>query len=645
MKKYFAVILIGILLCNTSCERFLEENPATSLSNATVFNNEAGIESAMIGCYASFLNTHMWLGRMADYLGGASALSSWQGNRYDDIAYAQLWDFVYYSTDTDQNQPLFERLFISINRANSVIQALSESPVDESYKVEVEAEAKLIRAILYFTAVRLWGDLPLIVSPAATYEDAHNPRTSYLEVYKQILEDLIFAEENMRDAARQMKVTGGIAGRPNKWAATAFKAKVYIQMASLWGYSETEINNPYSSMPNFTNCGLTDAADAWRKALETCEKIMNEGPYELAPHFGQLFNWGYDPDAPNQFSAAVAARDYTLKERVFTINVTGNGTSASLYHENRSTPPLRNWGEASNSANGRFRVSRFVFQKFAETYGATKFTVADDGIPATWSGKLYKGDCKDPRFDLSYFHTNLYRRNASTVPFGATTGNVTVLPIYPNISVPANITTAGNECAPYYRKYVEPRYPNDTKGYADFYLLRYADVFLMAAEAAAELSNGVGDANWSKAMGYIEVIHRRARLSTPDGSEAPQPKWEANRFASKQDLVDAIFWERLYELTGEGHEWFDERRKGTAFFARNVIAPLNTFLAYYENCNNNSTLPPNHPNTYRGRMYGNRTFPTTSEELRYRMLCGFPVGEIDRNEAISHNDQNRYIIQ
>ena len=47
--------------------------------------------------------------------------------------------------------------------------------------------------------------------------------------------------------------------------------------------------------------------------------------------------------------------------------------------------------------------------------------------------------------------------------------------------------------------------------------MRFAEVYLIAAEAAANLSAGTGDANWQKAMGYVETIHARARHSVPDG--------------------------------------------------------------------------------------------------------------------------------
>jgi hypothetical protein len=645
IKIYTTIAMLGVLLGVTSCEKFLNEKNSVTLTSTTIFETQAGLESAMVGCYAGMVNMGLWQGRMCDYLGSASLLVNWQGNRLGDVAYLQCLDLCYWSTDTDNNFLTFTQTYDVINRANNILVALSDSPVDEAFKLEIEAEARLIRGIMYFLAVRMWGDVPLLTSPPATYENAHMARTSYLEVYKHIIDDLSFAEQNMRDPARQIEATGS-TGRPNKWAASAFKAKVLVQIASLWSYPETPENNPYSSMPDFTNCGMTGPSDAWMKALETCETIITHGPYRLADSFRQLFNWGYDPDAPNQFSTSQAAIDYYLPERIFTLNVTENGTAATLYPENRSVPRLMDW-LANNSANGRFRASRFVFQKFAQTYGATKYTPENDGVPTEWN--LWKGDCKDPRFDISFFHTQLYMRKSANTSFNAISGpDINIKKIYPSVAqkdidsraAGTNIVigTTNDTHAPFFRKYHEPRYNNTQRGYADYYLLRYADIYLMAAEAAAELSNGPGDANWIKAMGYIEDIHRRARFSTTDGIEAPQPRWESNRFLDKQELLDAIFWERIYEFTGEGHEWFDERRKGMEFFIRNVTKPFNAFLNQVEQASGGNS-------GYRSRMYGNRNMPETPEQMRAGMLCGFPQQEIELNNNIGPEDQNRFIIQ
>lgn len=661
-KFIAAILLVCTLLWNTSCHGFLDREPVTTVSPAELLSTEAGIEAAMIGVYAPMLNLRGWTGHMFGALQQASLLVGWNGNRLAGIDYAQKLDMVFTSNHV-RNDDTFRILYQIIGHANTLIANLPYSPVDAAFRREIEAEATLVRALMYFTLVRLYGDVPLVLEPAGRGND-HLPRTSFIEIYRQILADLTFAETYMRSMERQQQATSGAGSRPHRGAAVALRAKVYTEMASIWRYAETPENNPFSSMPDFTSLGFANDSEVWRRALETSRRVINDPSFQLSPHFGHLFNWGFDPDAPGQFNPALVQRDFFNREGIWVIPVTDHGSRATIYINTRSIAPMRAWTNAGD--NGRIRVSRFVFQRWASLSGATRFEGSYNGtpIPANWH--LYQGNSQDPRFDLTFYHTNVYQRRAATVPFGATAtthpGGVNVLPVYPNPTFPVGTIllshndassdlpavpspgfhNVANSHAPFFRKWSEPRAAliagNAANGNLNFYILRLADIYLLAAEAAAELSNGPGDAYWTAAMNYMEVIHRRARFSTPDGTEAPLPRWTANQFGSQQDLLDAIFWERIFELYGEGHEWYEVRRKGSAFWARNVIEPLNAFLALPENNHN-------HVMGYRRNMFGDRTFPTTPEQLRYRRLHPFPNQEIARNNALTPADQNRFIVQ
>ena len=247
---------------------------------------------------------------------------------------------------------------------------------------------------MYFLAVRFWGDVPLVLKSPKTLEEAHLPRTSYLEVYKQILEDLKIAETDMRDEARQTELTG-TTGRPNKWAATALKAKVYVQIGSILGYPNDQA---FKTAPDFTKSGIADAKQAWTLALSTAENVINNGPYKLADKYTDLFRWT-DP------------ADYLLKERIFVLQCTTNGATSGWYTALRSLPNNYEGGgavvTASNSNWGRWRPSRFLFQTFAKTYGGVLGTNRSDKLTNVYIS------CADPRFDASYIHTS-YKRVGTT---------------------------------------------------------------------------------------------------------------------------------------------------------------------------------------------------------------------------------------
>lgn len=92
-------------------------------------------------------------------------------------------------------------------------------------------------------------------------------------------------------------------------------------------------------------------------------------------------------------------------------------------------------------------------------------------------------------------------------------------------------------------KFVDFKASDVTDGSVTFFVLRYADVLLMYAEALNE-SNHTGDA-----FPYINLVRERAGLSDLSG-------------LSQDDLRLALEKERRVEFLDEGHRWFDLLRTG-----------------------------------------------------------------------------------
>ena len=263
------------------------------------------------------------------------------------------------------------------------------------------------------------------------------------------------------------------------------------------------------SRPDFTTCEILDAEDAWTLALEAAKDVIESEAYGLERDYRHLFRW----DPVNH------PLDYCSKERIFVLQSTDNGTSGN-YMAVRTLPAYPGGTQnmtTENKNNGRIRPERYVFQKWAGTYGGELAPSDRDDI----EGNLYIS-CPDPRFDATFIHTRY--RNLNT---GKNVG------LYPAMNYVMNI----NSREPYFRKYLSPLY-DAGNGYADLYMMRYADVLLMAAEASASLSSGPGDTYWNAALDYVEQIHSRARASVDEGENpASQPTWEDRQFADKDALV------------------------------------------------------------------------------------------------------------
>ena len=621
LQKILASVLA--VACLVSCDKFLTENPTTSLSESSVYNTEAVLEAGVIGCYKTMQdNNTAWQQTMLEVPMATSGLITWKGNRTaENWVQTKLLTMLPNNAYTSQ---VFTYFYTTIYRCNKLIENLPDSPVDQTYKNEIEGEVRFLRAWSYFCLVRFFGDVPLILSTPKSLTDMENPRVPYQEVYRQILADFEFAEQNMRTPERQAQIAGQ-TGRPHKWAATAMKSLVYLQIGNLIEHKDYQFFDMTKEgrAPDFSAVGINSQNDAYTKALETAEDVMESGAYQLEPDYANLFAWG--PDNPSI---------YTSKERVFVLTSTNGGQNnvrVALY----TLPPFPQGTvntTTKNNNSARIRPARFVVDKWHRVHGGAKWKAADRydklaDLPKTWT---------DPRVNISYFHTS-YKKQEK--------GKVTTQRVYPgNASSKSNAFKTNNPMLnhtwydPIFKKYMDSAY-DASKGNADFYLMRYAEVYLIAAEAAASLSNGPGDANWEKAMKYMEVIHERARKS---GGKAANPAvrptmadWKAQ---TREDLIKAIVWERVFEMHGEGHEFFDTHRRGAEFLSNFISKPLNEFLQKPEQ----QLLTSDKKAGYHLILYNNWVFEEDPQTLRKAVLFPFPEEEMRNNSAIGEEDQNDF---
>ena len=596
MKKIFLatlIIMLGILA--PSCAKFLMENPTTSLSEGTAYADEETLEAQIYGCYASFHADGLWKGTMAEYFHTSSGLLIWKGGRATDEWLDGL-KLGKYSTSTFGNYNIWRDIFTGINRCNKLLDNLPGSPVDAAFKTEIEAEAKFLRAVLYFTAVRIWGDVPLYTKSPTLIEETSSPRTRFDLVYKQVLDDLTFAEENMRDAARSEAVAPG-KGRPVKMAATAFKASVYMTIGSLLSAPADDNFWDASDAPDFTPCdGIKDSKDAYLLAYQAACKVIDSGQYKLVDDYRTLFRWSEEGD-------------WSLPERIMCLE---SSPKTGVNYNSVRMLPLFPEGTSDYTVDnmnnyGRVRPSRWLVENFIKYSGGT---YGDGNL----NKNLY-AITADPRFDVTFYHD--YKR--------LDTGERMLT--YPDNSAVGTNNT--HTSLPYYRKYADPTY-NVDNGRADFYLMRFAEMYLIAAESAAALCECIGDEWCDIAIRNVNVIRTRARNSVDKGQAlAPLNYFTEDFEDSVENLRDAIWWERSVEMSGEGHERFDTHRFGATWLANKVAIPENKFFE-----------ADMHMRYYQYTYYS--TFPTTPAELRKSLLNAIPLNEMTYNSAIS---QNKYYWQ
>lgn len=151
----------------------------------------------------------------------------------------------------------------TIGICNTMLQIVKDSDLDGAALAPIVGEAKFLRALCYFNMTRWFKQIPLITEDN-TAEAATHPDTPVVDIYRQIVSDLIDAEGSLPDERK-----GEDDFRPTSWAAKALLSRVYLTMA---GY-------PLNQTANY--------ALARDKAWE----VIAPKKFELEPVFFDLWLW------------------------------------------------------------------------------------------------------------------------------------------------------------------------------------------------------------------------------------------------------------------------------------------------------------------------------------------------------------------
>lgn len=222
MKKL--IYLVIFLLVATSCSDFLKEDPASLMVDSNFYKTEADADAAIIGVYDG-LNDQSSIFYRGIYL--LAELTTDNAECGQGVANANIFalkNFTYGPVN-DRIYVLYTAVYKTIANANVAIDKIPAIPFADAKKNRLVAEARFVRALLYFNMVRLFGDVPLVLNQVTSLGDVNIPRTEASKVYEQIITDLEFAEQNL-DAAN----SSANLGRATKASATGLLAKVYLTL-------------------------------------------------------------------------------------------------------------------------------------------------------------------------------------------------------------------------------------------------------------------------------------------------------------------------------------------------------------------------------------------------------------------------------
>ena len=270
MKNYIKLSILSLSLVGvTSCD--LEAPSISALNKSSVFAVYSLAEAEVMSIHVSFGETNSYRGRFLPYygvntdveIGNSPELSNATSDKQSLWNYNTLPNNGQMNTDNNAYAKFYE----GIERANLAIQGIRAHGDIENKPdmAQLLGEALTLRAVIYNDLIKAWGDVPARFEPNGP-ENIYLPRTSRDVIYKQLLADLLEAEDYCY-WPNENKITQ-TTERVSKAFVKGLRARIALYAG---GYGLRGDGYRRSKDPELA------PALMYQIAKEECEDIINQG--------------------------------------------------------------------------------------------------------------------------------------------------------------------------------------------------------------------------------------------------------------------------------------------------------------------------------------------------------------------------------
>ncbi|MBP8791794.1 MAG: RagB/SusD family nutrient uptake outer membrane protein [Lutibacter sp.] len=287
MKIKFIIVTILTAFLIQGCDDQLDIEQKDSITSEILYKTEAGAIAGLAGAYSRVVKVYR------EAIINAQYPTDWT----DEGLYNRTGLQNYLKNNFTASDPTLGDTWIDyyagVSAANNLLVGVENSPLDDETKQLFTAEGRFLRAFLFFDIQKAFGGVQGIPMPLEAESISKDllPRTAGIDVYKQIVADLEYAEAHLPTAAV------AIGGRGNKSAARGLLARAYLYMAS------APFNEP----------------GAYEKARDWSKMVMDDPYHILNPVYADIFN-------------KLAQETYETKESLFQI-----GFSYASLDQNQSS--------------------------------------------------------------------------------------------------------------------------------------------------------------------------------------------------------------------------------------------------------------------------------------------------------------------
>ncbi len=507
MKKI--TYLLGIILLLMSCQDVLDIQPTNIISEEAVKNDPALVEAFLTKIYNSTrLQTR---GVNDNYAPDEATLHVMSGESNIFAAWQVPFNAAMRIIDENGAHPAAEYWpYGNIRSANEIIEILEEANFDEDIVKQQVAEARWLRAFMYFELVKRYGGVPLITVPQSIdqpIEELYVERNTEKEIYDFIaseMDELVNILPESYDASEY--------GRPNRWAAYALKSRAMLYAGSIAKYGTVQLNG-ILGIPS------GEANSYFQKAYDASMKVINESPHALYTDADPVTSYG----------------------KIFTSDNEGNSEIILAHVYSLSLLKTHSWNNLCmpEGFNRGWGSNNWMYLESWERYEY------NDGSPGKLDWDQLDGKVlfdldeliwnRDPRLLATGFFPETPWQGGKVYMHNSTVGTIPEGSDWPAVGNRRNRIKAGVLIRKRVNEAIE--LPPGGEDDADWIVFRVGEMYLNAAEAAFE----GGDLNEAKRL--INLV--RDRVSMPP----------------KETLtLEDVRNERFVELYIEEHHYWDIRR-------------------------------------------------------------------------------------
>lgn len=288
MKKYIYILIA--VFGFSACESELELVSPSELTAAGFWDTEEGVRAAHVGMFSNLRS------QASDFWNlGEIRSDIWGGRTYESPNSVSLIE----SSFTVSSAPFgaWAGFYTYIHRINDfLVNAPGVSFVSEDDKNHLMGQAYGLRALYYYTLLKTWGDVPIILEPVTDFnpQGLSRARSSQADVMAQIKSDIAAS------LAAFGSNDGYWAGNRNFWskaATLALKGDVYIWSGNLMGGGNADFIEAKTALQQIAALGVELAP-----SIDALWGVANEGNNEF------IFAFQYERDQASNFYNSFTGR-------------------------------------------------------------------------------------------------------------------------------------------------------------------------------------------------------------------------------------------------------------------------------------------------------------------------------------------------